>query len=341
MTPVASEAKPQQPTENTASACEDSELSLLRNGSLLTLGAGHGMVDLCANTMPVFYPIIATTLSLSYASIGALSTVQTIFSSLSQPVFGWLADRFGSRVIAPASVLLAAAAIASAGFIGSYYALLVMVATVGLASGAFHPQGAKGAALLGGRWKTTALSLFMILGNLGFSFGPLLAAMVLVPAGMKSTAILLVPGILVALSLLFATKKIDRADMAKVAAGRMISSGVVSWSGVAAAVGIIISRFWVEYSMIAFVPLLFAARGAPPELAGQILFLIFSMGAIGTAGRLACRQVRQENRCRRLLHDAGAPSALFLTPPPGTPRFWPFAGFDPGINWHAASRDHP
>jgi FSR family fosmidomycin resistance protein-like MFS transporter len=283
LTPVASEAKPQQPTENTASAREDSELSLLRNGSLLTLGAGHGMVDLCANTMPVFYPIIATTLSLSYASIGALSTVQTIFSSLSQPVFGWLADRFGSRVIAPASVLLAAAAIASAGFIGSYYALLVMVATVGLASGAFHPQGAKGAALLGGRWKTTALSLFMILGNLGFSFGPLLAAMVLVPAGMKSTAILLVPGILVALSLLFATKKIDRADMAKVAAGRMISSGVVSWSGVAAAVGIIISRFWVEYSMIAFVPLLFAARGAPPELAGQILFLIFSMGAIGTA----------------------------------------------------------
>lgn len=295
MTPVVTDIERKESNLNSSAARESSELSMLRNGSLLALGLGHGMVDLCANTMPVFYPIIASALSLSYASIGALSTVQTIFSSLSQPVFGWLADRFGSRLIGPASVCLAAAAIASAGFIGSYHSLLVMVAVMGLAVGAFHPQGAKGAALLGGHWKTTALSLFMIFGNLGFSFGPLLAAMILVPAGMKSTAALLAPGLLVALLLIFAAKRVDRAAMAKAVARGGVGLGIVSWSGVAAAVGINISRFWVEYSLIAFIPLLFAARGEPPELAGQILFLIFSTGAAGTAlgGWLADRVGRR------------------------------------------------
>lgn len=274
---------------------EDEPLSLLRNGPLVALGIGHGAVDHCANVLPVFYPILASTLSLSYASVGVLTTVQALFSSLSQPLFGWLADRFGSRVIAPASVVLAAAAIAAAGFVGSYYALLAMVAMLGLAVGAYHPQGAKGATLLGGRWRTTALSIYMVFGALGFSSAPLLAAMVFVPNGLQSTPWLLLPASMVASMLLLTGRRVDRVAMARAGKAGVAGKAAIPWAGMAAAVSLIIARSWMEYNLIAFVPLLFAARGEPRELAGQILFVIFSAGALGTAlgGWLADRVGRR------------------------------------------------
>ncbi len=260
----------------------ESQLSLLRNGPLLALGLGHAVIDLCANILPIFYPLLLSALGLSYGSVAALTTTQTTCSSLSQPFFGWLSDRFGSRWMASLSIVVGAAALALVGFLHSYPALLLIVAVLGLAVGAFHPQGAKTAALLGGKWRTTALSVYMVIANVGLSAGPLLAATVLIPAGLRGTTLLLIPAVLVA-SLLFATMgRVDRVLVKKATAASVDKVGPIAWGGVVALVLTIVVRSWVEYGLLSFVPLLYAARGEAPDLAGRILFLMLIMEGTGS-----------------------------------------------------------
>jgi MFS transporter, FSR family, fosmidomycin resistance protein len=263
------------------------QLSLLRNGPLLSLGVGHGMVDLCANILPIFYPLLMTALNLTYASVAALTTVQFAASSLSQPFFGWLADRFGTKLVAPVAVVAAVAGIALAGFAPSYAVLVLLVALLGLGVGAYHPQGAKAATLLGGRWRTTSLSLYIISGNVGYAIGPLLAATVLVPLGLRSSSMLMIPGLLVALLLVVVTPRVDRMvdRMARSngSADRQGGAFAASRAGIAAVATIIVARAWIAYGIISFLPLLYATRGEDPRRAGEILFLFIIMEGIGIA----------------------------------------------------------
>ena len=273
----------------------DGQLSLLRNGPLLALGLGHAVVDLCANTLPVFYPLLAGALGLSYGSVAALTTVQTACSSISQPLFGWVSDRFGSRWLASLSILSAAAALALVGIQHSYPALLLIVALLGLSVGAFHPQGAKTAALLGGRWRTTALSVYMVVANVGLSAGPLLAATVLMPAGLRGTALLLIPAVPVGVLLFRALGPVDRRLVGKEAMPVGVGGAPLARLGVAALVVTIVVRSWVEYGLLAFIPLLYAARGETADLAGRILFLLLIMEGTGSlvGGLLADRVGRR------------------------------------------------
>ncbi len=260
----------------------ESQFLLLRNGPLLALGLGHAVVDLCANTLPIFYPLLVSALGLSYGSVAALTSVQTTCSSLSQPFFGWLSDRFGSRWLATLSILVAAIALALVGFLHSYVALLAVVAVLGLAVGAFHPQGAKTAALLGGQWRTTALSIYMVVANVGLSAGPLLAATVLIPAGLQGTTLLLIPALLVASLLFKAMGPVDRLLVKKAPGTSVEKVGPIAWGGVVALMLTIVVRSWVEYGLLAFVPLLYAARGEAPDLAGRTLFLLLIMEGTGS-----------------------------------------------------------
>ena len=58
---------------------------------------GHFTVDMFGGLMPVLYAIMADEFDLSNADIGLIALAYTAASSLSQPLLGYLADRFGSR----------------------------------------------------------------------------------------------------------------------------------------------------------------------------------------------------------------------------------------------------
>lgn len=279
-TPATSSTHPQ----STKSPRDGGQLSLLRNSSLLVLGIGHGMVDLCGTILPIFYPMLIGALGLSYASVAALTTVQSVTSSVSQPFLGWLSDRVGSRAVAPLSVLLAAGSIALVGFAPRYEALLVLVALMGLGIGSYHPQGAKAASILGGRWRTTGLSIYMFFGTAGLSIAPLLSSMVLVPAGLRSTALLIIPGLLVGLMLFATMGRVDRAVTVRAKVSQEITPISIAWGGVIALGVVITIRSWVEYGILAFLPLLYSSRGEPGEMVGGTLSLIMLMMGVGTVG---------------------------------------------------------
>src|SRR5258707_11875679 len=69
----------------------------LRDGKLLTLMLGHLTVDSYAGVIPVLYPILIGRFRLSLATVGLVSLAYSGMAAVSQPLFGVLADRFGTR----------------------------------------------------------------------------------------------------------------------------------------------------------------------------------------------------------------------------------------------------
>ena len=83
--------------------------------SLGLLGAGHLCVDLCQGAVPALLPFLAAERGYSYAALGALVLFSTIGSSIVQPLFGLLSDRFARPWLMPAGLALAGTGIALAG----------------------------------------------------------------------------------------------------------------------------------------------------------------------------------------------------------------------------------
>ena len=150
-------------------------MSILKDRPFFAAAVAHFAVDALNSQRPLVLAVLSVPLGLSNTAIGLVSTIYTFSGSLSQPIFGWLADRIGPRWVATLGVLWMAGAFGLAVNLPGYAPLILLI-LASLGSGAFHPAGTMEATIRGryhlsGR-ETTASSIFFFFGALGYSFGP-------------------------------------------------------------------------------------------------------------------------------------------------------------------------
>ncbi len=100
---------------------------------------GHSLSHFYSLVLPPLFPVLRAELGVSYAALGALITASAGASAISQPVSGFLVDRFGARRVLAFGLALLASAIALAGMAPSYGVLVGIMALAGLGNGVFHP----------------------------------------------------------------------------------------------------------------------------------------------------------------------------------------------------------
>jgi FSR family fosmidomycin resistance protein-like MFS transporter len=249
--------------------------------SLGLLGAGHLCVDLCQGAVPALLPFLATERGYSYAALGALVLFSTIGSSIVQPLFGLLSDRFARPWLMPAGLAMAGTGIALAGPAPSYALTALAVAVSGVGVAAFHPEGAKFAGLASRERRGRGMSLFSVGGNAGFALGPLLTTPLVLVFGLSGTlALALVPlaaAVLIARELGRLRRLEESQDSAFVDGGRD------DWGAFGRLGGMIALRSGVYFGLQAFVPAYFVAELSTSEAAGNgALTLMLAMGAVGT-----------------------------------------------------------
>jgi FSR family fosmidomycin resistance protein-like MFS transporter len=166
---------------------------VMKTRSIGFLTVAHASADINQGAIPVLLPFFIAAHHLSYTAAAAIVFGVNIVSTVFQPIFGCISDRWSKPWLIPLSMVVIGLGVSFAGFAPTYRIGVASVMVSGLGIAAFHPEGARLMNYLAGDKKATAMSLFGIGGQLGFAIGPLIATAALFWWGIKGTACLIVP----------------------------------------------------------------------------------------------------------------------------------------------------
>jgi FSR family fosmidomycin resistance protein-like MFS transporter len=292
----------------------------LRNGKLVTLMVGHLTVDSYAGIIPVLYPILIGRFHLTFATVGLVSLAYSGMTAISQPLFGAIADRFGTRFTG-VTLGWTALTFSLLGFIPNFPALLLLACASGLGSGAFHPFGALDVrALLPPRRRSFGMSVYVTAGTVGLAMGPLIGILVFGAFGIRGTGLLVIPGLVAGAYLLWRM----RAGLRRaVTATTSTAAGArVPLFALAVVIGVMMSRSWTVAAFQAFTPTWYKQLGYGPAFYGPLATTLVLASAVGTigCGTLADRYGRRTVILVTLA--LSAPAVFLYTAFPGP---WAFA----------------
>ncbi|MET7728414.1 MFS transporter [Streptomyces mirabilis] len=165
-----------------------------RNKSIIMLSVGHACVDIYQGAVASLVPFFVAERAYSYAAVSGIVLAASVLSSVAQPVFGLLTDRWAMPWILPVSTVLGGLGIALSGLSGSYPLTLVFVAVSGVGVAAYHPESARVARLVSGG-SHTAMGWFSVGGNLGFAAAPLMVTAVVASGGLRLSPLLVLPAL--------------------------------------------------------------------------------------------------------------------------------------------------
>ena len=267
-------------------------MPLLFDTLFSSVALGHLMVDLLNGSRPVLLAYLSGPLGLTNANIALISTLYIWTASITQPVFGWLTDRFGPRWLAAGGLIWMMSFYMLAMFLPASGSLFFLV-VASLGSAALHPAGAMQATLRGRTYyagrETTAASFFFMFGQMGFFFGPIIAGPLLGTFGLFG---LLIPAGLclpVALNIgwrLRHTRPALSSEKKQPAIQIQHSLGFMTTLTVIA-----VLQAWAQQNVVTFLPKYLSDLGQQPAMYGLIASLFMGGSALGNVlgGQLADR----------------------------------------------------
>lgn len=254
------------------------------------LSVGHACVDVYQGAVASLVPFFVAERAYNYAAVSGIVLAASVLSSVAQPVFGLLTDRWAMPWILPVSTVLGGLGIALSGLSGSYPLTLVFVAVSGVGVAAYHPESARVARLVS-EGSHTAMGWFSVGGNLGFAAAPLMVTAVVASGGLRLSPLLVLPALAGGLLCLPARRALRRKT-------------ALDGSGTTAAVGTddkasflklslaVVFRSVVFVGLSTFISLYARQRTGGGTAAGTAaLFVLYIGGALGSVlgGSLANR----------------------------------------------------
>lgn len=252
----------------------------------------HFCCDVNTGSLPAILPYLREAHGLSYSMTSGLMFANSGFSSVLQPIFGLVADRWPRLWYMPAGVLVAGCAMAATGVLSGYWALFLAIMTSGLGAALFHPAAVRFTNRVSGASKGEGMSIFSVGGNAGFLIAPLLAAGLISTFGLRGLLLLAPLALCAAAFSLRASTKLAKSAPAARAAGSAEDDRPNDWSSFAKLTLCVICRSTVVVCLRTFVPLYWIARfGQSAEQAALALTVYGTFGIIGNilGGKLADR----------------------------------------------------
>ncbi|MFI1225684.1 MULTISPECIES: MFS transporter [unclassified Streptomyces] len=184
-----------------------------RNTPIVLLSVGHACVDIYQGSVAALVPFFVAERSYSFAVASGIVLAASLLSSVAQPVFGALTDRWAMPWLLPVSTLLGGVGIALSGLSGSYPLTLAFVALSGVGVAAYHPESAR-VARIAGRGSHRAMGWFSTGGTVGFALAPLMVAAVVTTGGLRWTPLLVLPALAGAVMCLPVVRALQRREAA-------------------------------------------------------------------------------------------------------------------------------
>ncbi|GAA5066950.1 MFS transporter [Nocardia callitridis] len=259
-----------------------------RLGPITLLSLGHACVDVYQGTVAALVPFFVAERAYTLAAASGIVLAASLLSSVVQPLFGILADRWVMPWLLPISTVIGGVGLGSAGVSDSYVFTVTVVAVSGIGVAAYHPAAARVARAAAGG-SHTAMGWFSLGGNVGFATAPLLVAAVIATGGLRASPWLVVPALVGAVLCVVALRRIDTTPVTK-AADHAVARD--DWRSFSKLSGAIVCRSIVFVGLSAFISLYARERLGGGDAAGTLaLFVLYVGGAFGTVagGALAGR----------------------------------------------------
>ncbi len=287
------------------------------------LAASHMAADIPFSAISALLPTIQARFGLTESVLALLVATLSFSASVTQPLFGALADRLGPRLAGAAGVVVSSALLALVGVAPSLWLLFGLFLVGGVASAAMHPSFTSLARRSGTRRPSLAVSLYSAGGTFGVAIGPIAVLTVMSTFGVSGTPWLMVPGVLLGIATYLFAPASDRApreDRAPLLDWRLVAGpvGALTVAGTLAAVAFV--------SFSAAIPLWLVREhgvAADGALIGWTLSAFALSAAVGgvLAGSLAGRVSARAATASTTL-GAAAPLFAVFALTPGSPLYF-------------------
>lgn len=252
--------------------------------ALIWLGGGHFINDIYTGVLNPIMPFIAAKIGISMAVATIILTISHIFSSLLQPLFGFLADNNVKRSFIFWGLILSSIFIPLSALAHNPFILILFIIIGSIGSSLFHPQ-ALGFASKFAKYSDAgkAMAVFVAMGTLGYSCGPIVSSAITQFLGMPKMPLMTVIGCAWALLMFGFVPKLsnieqikDKIDF-KTAFKRILSNRKLNILNLIAMMKTMISS-----ACFILLPFLWKNMGYRPFYIGMALFAFIFAGGIGS-----------------------------------------------------------
>lgn len=185
-----------------------SSWSRLRAGALTLalFSLAHFLVDIYSGSIGVLQPFLVARYGLNLSQAGLIGGLLVFSTSVTQPIYGYLSDRYRSKLFSCLGPAVAGLFILGATMAPGYGTLLVLMMLGGAGVSAFHPQGSS--------WSTAGMrgdrggwmAIFISAGTLGMALSPAFFKEVIQRIGFEHLVWASVPGVLLSAIMLVLVK---------------------------------------------------------------------------------------------------------------------------------------
>ena len=246
----------------------------------------HFSGDFFQSIIRPLLPVLATKFSLNMTQVGMITGVATFMAFLIQPVFGYMADRYRSRLILLLGSFMGAICIPLVGIAPYFWVVLLLIGLGSISSAIYHPTAAGMVSVYAGLRTGLAMSIFGLGGTLGFTVGPIVGSAYVTLFGLHRLPVLILLGVMafIVLSVMIPAPdepentKLDFIGSLKENIGEVWRPIVLIWS-------IALCRAFLEQSLLTFIPVLTASEGFSLVSVGGIVSL-FTVG--GSVSAIVC-----------------------------------------------------
>ena len=257
------------------------EAAQINKKAIFALFLIHFIGDFFQSFIRPMLPVLADKFSLNLTQVGMITGVATFMSFLIQPIFGYLADRYRTRLILLIGSLAGAICIPLVGIAPYFGVVLLLIGMGSISSAIYHPTAAGMVSAYAGRRTGLSMSIFGLGGTLAFALGPIVFAGYITLWGLHRLPYLTLLGLSV-FGLLFVL--IPASDGASLTQrdfmGSLRESIGKVWKPVVTIWAIAFSRAFVEQTLLTFMPVLTSSEGHSLVSVGSILSLFTVGGSI-------------------------------------------------------------
>ena len=248
-----------------------------------TLSLGHFVIDAYSGFLNPIMPFIAAKIGITMAVATVLISISNLTSSLSQPFFGYIADKWQRRFFIFWGMLMASLFLSFLGIAHNIWTLALCIILGHMGVAFFHPQASS---IVYSYSKTTDcskdISIFIAMGTFGFALGPAISSGITQHFGLEKLPFACFLGIIMAFVLLKNIPKLSEIQIEKPKVSVLGAlKAILKNKPVSILVGASIVKSFVVSSFPIILPFYWKSIGYSVANIGVILLVFMLAGALG------------------------------------------------------------